>query len=136
MLSQVLSLNVDFELNLKRSLFATELSELVKKELYGKCAVIGGGIYGITTATKLRTIGYEVDLFEKENGILQAASGINQYRVHRGYHYPRSLDTIKSCKNNESSFLKYYNQSIINGNIEHYYSIAKEDSLTTPENYF
>jgi hypothetical protein len=135
MLSQVLSLKVDFELNLKRSLFATELSELVKKELYGKCAVIGGGIYGITTATKLRTIGYEVDLFEKENGILQAASGINQYRVHRGYHYPRSLDTIKSCKNNESSFLKYYNQSIINGNIEHYYSIAKEDSLTTPENY-
>ena len=135
MLINVLFLKANFDLNLKRSLFATNLSELTKKHLYGKCAVIGAGIYGITAATKLRTIGYEVDIFEKENNILQSASGINQYRVHRGYHYPRSLDTINSCKNNEPSFLKYYNFSIIDKNIKHYYSISKEDSLTTPEEY-
>ena len=134
MLTHVILEKADFKLNLQRSLFATKVSEYVKKELYGKCAVIGAGIYGITAATKLKTKGFEVDLFEKENDILKAASGINQYRIHRGYHYPRSLDTIKSCKDNEQSFIKYYNRSIIRKN-DHYYSIAKEDSLVSPEQY-
>lgn len=135
MLDLVFKKQVNFDLNLKRSLFATELSEEVKQKLYGKCAVIGAGIYGITTAIKLKTKGFDVDLFEAEDDILKAASGINQYRIHRGYHYPRSLDTIKSCKNNEQSFIKYYNQSILDRNSKHYYSIASEDSLTTANQY-
>ena len=135
MLTQVLLGEADYKLNLQRSLFATQISKYVKEKLYGKCAVIGAGIYGITTAIKLKTLGFEVDLFEAEDDILKAASGINQYRVHRGYHYPRSLDTIRSCKNNELSFIKYYHQAILNGNIEHLYSISEEDSLTTPEHY-
>ena len=135
MLQHVLLGKADFNLNIQRSLFATQLSEYVKKSLYGKCAVVGAGIYGITAATKLRTKGFEVDLFEAEDDILKAASGINQYRIHRGYHYPRSLDTIKSCKNNEQSFIKYYNQSILDRDSKHYYSIATEDSLTTSEQY-
>jgi hypothetical protein len=135
MLTHVLHKNVDFNLNLQRSLFATKISEFVKKELYGKCAVVGAGIYGITAATKLKTKGFDVDLFEAEDDILKAASGINQYRIHRGYHYPRSLDTIKSCKDNEQSFIKYYNQSILDRNSKHYYSVATEDSITTAEQY-
>tara|TARA_R110002050_G_scaffold159393_3_gene288831 strand:+ start:6316 stop:8040 length:1725 start_codon:yes stop_codon:yes gene_type:complete len=134
MLTHVFLGKVDFNLNLKRSLFATEISEYVKEKLYGKCAVIGAGIYGITTAVKLKTMGFNVDLFEKENDILKSASGINQYRIHRGYHYPRSLDTIKSCKDNEPSFIKHYHQSILN-NKEHLYAIAEENSLITPEHY-
>lgn len=135
MLTCVLYEKVDFSLNHERSIFATTISEYVKKHLYGKCAVIGAGIYGITTATKLRTKGFEVDLFEAESDILQAASGINQYRIHRGYHYPRSVETIMSCKNNEQSFIKYYHRSILNRDSKHYYSIASNDSLTTAEQY-
>ena len=135
MLTHVLFGQVDFNANLQRSLFATQLSEHVKSHLYGKCAVVGAGIYGITAATKLKTKGFQVDLFEAEDDILKAASGINQYRIHRGYHYPRSLDTIKSCKDNEQSFIKYYNQSILDRNSKHYYSIATEDSLTTAKQY-
>ncbi len=134
MLTKVLNKKVDFKLNQKRSLFATKISEQVKNKLYGKCAVVGGGIYGITTAIKLKNIGYEVDLFEEKDDILQAASGINQYRVHRGYHYPRSFDTITSCKENELSFIKTYNKSIISG-INHFYAIASENSKTTAEEY-
>tara|TARA_R110002167_G_scaffold91897_3_gene247072 strand:- start:15456 stop:17189 length:1734 start_codon:yes stop_codon:yes gene_type:complete len=134
MLTHVLHGQADFNLNLQRSLFATRISEYVKTHIYGKCAVIGAGIYGITAAIKLKTAGYDIDLIEKENDIMKAASGINQYRIHRGYHYPRSLDTIKSCKDNEQSFIKYYNRSIIHKN-NHYYSISKEDSLTSPEQY-
>lgn len=135
MLFKVLHKNLNFNLNHQRSLFATKISEKVKSKIYGKCAVVGAGIYGITAAIKLKTIGFDVDLFESKDDILKAASGINQYRVHRGYHYPRSLNTIKSCKNNESSFIKYYNQSILNRDIEHLYAISKEDSLVTPEQY-
>lgn len=135
MLKQVLTKQADFKSNHKRSLFATSISENVKSVLYGRCAVVGAGIYGVTAAVKLKANGYDVDLYEAESDILQAASGINQYRIHRGYHYPRSTDTIKSCKNNESSFIKYYNRSIIDNGIEHFYSVATDDSLVTAKQY-
>ena len=135
MLTRVLHKEVDFDLNHRRSLFATRISEQVKKDLYGKCAVVGGGIYGVTVATKLKVSGYDVVLYEAESDILNRASGINQYRLHRGYHYPRSSETIESCKTNEDSFIKYYNQSIVNGDIKHYYSIASEESLVTAQEY-
>ena len=134
MIELVLTKNADFEANHKRSLFATHISELVKDSLYGKCAVVGAGIYGITAAIKLRTAGYSVDLYEAENDIMKAASGINQYRVHRGYHYPRSPETIESCKNNEESFIKYYSPAIVD-EYDHYYAIASEESLVTAEQY-
>jgi len=135
MLIKVLHKDVDFESNHRRSIFATRLSSHVKTKLYGKCAVVGGGIYGVTVATKLKVSGYDVDLYEKHSDLLRGASGINQYRLHRGYHYPRSFDTVESCKVNEDSFIKYYNQSIVNGDIEHYYAIASEESLVTPKQY-
>ena len=48
-----------------------------------RIAVIGGGIFGVTTAIRLAE-NHSVDLFEKNSDILQSASGINQYRLHRG----------------------------------------------------
>ena len=135
MLTKVLHKDVDFKLNHKRSIFATKLSSYVKTKLYGKCAVVGGGIYGVTTATKLKVSGYDVVLFESDKQLLNRASGINQYRLHRGYHYPRSSETIESCKTNENSFIKYYNQSVVNGDIKHYYSIASDESLVTAQEY-
>ncbi len=135
MMRKVLLEEVDFQLNHDRSLFATKVSDYVKTELYGKCAVVGAGIYGLTVATKLRVSGFDVDLYESDDEILNRASGINQYRLHRGYHYPRSVETMESCKKNEASFIRYYNQSIVNGDVEHYYSIASEESLVTAKQY-
>jgi hypothetical protein len=135
MLTKVLHKEVNFDLNHQRGLFATKLSDWVKRTLYGKCAVVGGGIYGVTVATKLKVSGYDVVLYEADGQILNRASGINQYRLHRGYHYPRSSETIESCKTNEDSFIKYYNQSIVNGDIKHYYSIASDESLVTAQEY-
>ena len=54
-------------------------------------AIIGGGFFGATVAYVLAEAGYPVTLFEKHDDLLQAASGINQFRLHRGYHYPRSV---------------------------------------------
>jgi len=92
-----------------------------------KIAVVGAGIFGGTVAMKLAEAGFEVDLYEKEGDILQAASGINQYRLHRGYHYPRSKETALSSKHSENSFRAEYGQAVSDQH-EHYYCIAKEGS--------
>jgi len=134
MLRQVITGSADFDSNRERTLFATMIVQQLKPILYGKVAVVGAGIYGTTAAIKLADKGYQVDLFEEKDSILSATSGINQYRVHRGYHYPRSKKTIDSCRDNEKSFIKYYNNAIIN-DVEHYYCIAKDDSKTTPREY-
>lgn len=96
---------------------------------------MGAGIFGISCAWILAKAGYEVDLFEEKSDIMQAASGINQYRIHRGYHYPRSLDTIMSTKNGSQSFLEAYGEEILVKNIDHYYAIAKEGSLVGAKKY-
>ncbi len=99
-----------------------------------KIAVIGGGIFGTTTALHLDEAGFEVELFEKNDDILQSASGINQFRLHRGYHYPRSLDTAFSSKKAEESFLSLYRDAVI-PTYNNYYAIAKEDTKTDAKQY-
>ncbi len=82
----------------------------------------------MTAAVRLARAGFGVDLFEKEKDILMAASGINQFRLHRGYHYPRSAETIRDCMRAEASFVKEYGSAVISGD-DHHYCIAKEGSL-------
>tara|TARA_B100000949_G_scaffold228126_1_gene235290 strand:- start:7 stop:1056 length:1050 start_codon:yes stop_codon:yes gene_type:complete len=94
-----------------------------------KIAVIGGGIFGITTAFTLGKE-HDVELFEKKNDLLKAASGSNQYRVHRGYHYPRSMGTVLEIIKSENSFQEIFSEAIVN-HYEHYYCIAKKNSLTS-----
>ena len=98
-----------------------------------KIAVVGGGIFGVTVAFTLGKQ-HNVELFEKNNDILQAASGSNQYRIHRGYHYPRSKDTVLGIINSENSFKETFSESIIK-NFDHYYCIAKENSLTNAQEF-
>ncbi|MBI5458033.1 FAD-binding oxidoreductase [Candidatus Kaiserbacteria bacterium] len=97
-----------------------------------RVAVVGGGIFGATAAIYAARAGHEVHLFEKESDVLQAASGINQYRLHRGYHYPRSSDTARSAKEADVSFRDEYREAVIE-NGRHIYAIAKEGSLVAPE---
>lgn len=99
-----------------------------------KIAVIGAGVFGTTIAIKLAQHNFEVEVFEKNKEILSAASGINQYRLHRGYHYPRSKETALSSKQAENSFRQEYGEAILNHN-EHYYVLAKEQSKVSGE-YF
>lgn len=98
-----------------------------------KVAVVGAGIFGITTAVELAK-NYQVDLYESNSEILQSASGINQFRIHRGYHYPRSSETVASSLASEESFRQMYKDVVIDSN-EHYYAIANNNSLTTGERF-
>jgi glycine/D-amino acid oxidase-like deaminating enzyme len=95
-------------------------------------AVVGGGIFGVTAAVELAGAGFAVSLYEKAPDLLQGASGINQYRLHRGYHYPRSVSTAIESRESEASFVDRYGESVVNGP-RHYYCVAREGSRTSPE---
>ena len=101
-----------------------------------KIAIVGGGIFGCTIGWLLAKNNYSVDLYEKKKDVFMAASGINQYRLHRGYHYPRSRETILACLFGEKKFRKVYAECIIDSPHEHYYGIAKEDSLFNAKQCF
>ena len=89
-----------------------------------KICVIGAGWYGCHIALKLIEDGHEVKIFEKKNKIFSDASGNNQNRLHQGFHYPRSAETILSSRNGFKKFKDYYKflTKTVNNNI---YSISK-----------
>lgn len=93
-----------------------------------KINVVGGGIFGCTIAWMLAEQAHSVRLYEKEKDIFMCASGINQYRLHRGYHYPRSKETATSCRDGEKEFREVYGDCVLGGD-KHYYGVAKEGSF-------
>jgi FAD dependent oxidoreductase len=94
-------------------------------------AVAGAGIYGATIAIRLAEQGHDVRLFDPL-GILRATSVINQYRIHSGYHYPRSPETISETLEVRAEFSAAFAPAIVR-NSRHYYAIPKEGSLTPPD---
>jgi FAD dependent oxidoreductase len=98
-----------------------------------KIAIAGAGIYGATAAIRLAEGGHKVRLFDPL-GILRAASAINQYRIHAGYHYPRSAETITETLEARQEFIKTFGPAIVR-NSRHYYAIPHEGSRTPPKEY-
>lgn len=83
------------------------------------------------TALKLKESGHIVTIFEANSDILQGASRCNQYRLHRGYHYPRSNEMIQSTDEFESEF----KDCILKNGYERYYAISSQDSRTSKDQY-
>lgn len=98
-----------------------------------KIAVVGAGIYGSYAAIRLAKAGHTVELFDSI-GILRAASDINQFRIHSGYHYPRSLETIEETLETRDEFISAFGPAIVRGT-QHYYAVPKIGSLTPPDAY-
>ncbi|HEY0702709.1 MAG TPA: FAD-dependent oxidoreductase [Candidatus Acidoferrales bacterium] len=96
-----------------------------------KVAVCGAGIYGATIAIRLAERGHRVELFDPL-GVLRAASAINQFRIHSGYHYPRSPETIQETLEARSEFSAAFAPAIVRTS-RHYYAIPKEGSQTSPD---
>lgn len=93
-------------------------------------AVIGGGLFGVTTALSLAEAGIEVDLYEQADRIMPAASWANQWRLHRGYHYPRSDSTALSCRDSAETFTERFPDAVIT-DTDHYYCIADDRKTKT-----
>tara|TARA_B100000886_G_scaffold283549_1_gene207853 strand:- start:1096 stop:2157 length:1062 start_codon:yes stop_codon:yes gene_type:complete len=99
-----------------------------------RIAIVGGGIFGSTITIRLARKGYFCDLFEKNNSIMNCASRVNQYRLHKGYHYPRSGSTVNQLLNSYSRFIEEYYDAV-EKKYTHLYALAKEKSLTSKEEY-
>ena len=76
------------------------------KNLRKSICIIGGGFYGCYIAKKIKEdfSNFNVNIYEKNNDLLTEAGKNNQYRLHLGFHYPRSkkifnlIDQIKAKK--------------------------------------
>lgn len=99
-----------------------------------KIAVVGGGLFGCTAAIELARVGHSVELFEAGPALLAGASLANQYRLHEGYHYPRSPETGAQCRLGNASFIAEYPEAIIQG-ARQYYAIARTGSKITADQY-
>jgi len=99
-----------------------------------KIAIIGGGLFGITTFLKLKSSGYDCILIEKEKKLMTGASTNNLNRIHLGYHYPRDDETAKQSCKGYKTFYDFYQSSVIK-NFENYYLISKHNSLIDFKNY-
>jgi hypothetical protein len=98
-----------------------------------KIAVVGAGIYGATAAIRLAEQGHAVWLFDPL-GVMCAASAINQFRLHAGYHYPRSLETIHETLEARTEFLNAFGPAVVR-NSRHFYAIPHKNSRTSPDQY-
>lgn len=93
-----------------------------------KIAIIGGGLFGVTTYIILKKKGFDCTLFEKKKDLLLGASTNNLNRVHFGYHYPRDDETARQSYKGYVNFRKFYKESIIE-NFENLYLIAEDSKV-------
>jgi len=96
-------------------------------------AVIGGGIYGSLAAVTAAGKGLRTVLVEAAPRLLDAASALNQARVHNGYHYPRSLATGARSHANYERFAAEFADSLVHH--RSYYAIAARGSRVTARQF-
>ncbi|MBT6842915.1 MAG: FAD-dependent oxidoreductase [Candidatus Melainabacteria bacterium] len=96
-------------------------------------AIIGAGIFGIELGLLLARKNLKVIILEKENNICMRASANNQARVHNGYHYPRSRETLVASHRHYNRFLREFHDCI-NSDFTNLYVLAK-DSQVSSENF-
>lgn len=99
-----------------------------------KVAVVGAGLFGCTAAIYAARAGHKVTLIDKASDIMKGATFCNQFRLHRGYHYPRSEDTGRQCRNGLKAFAGEYGKAFIPYGKKHFYAIAR-DSRTPAGEY-
>ena len=97
--------------------------------------IIGGGFYGCYLAKKIneKFKNINVTIYEKNNDLLKEAGKNNQYRLHLGFHYPRSIETINQTLEGSKIFTKEF-KNYISKPKKNIYLIHK-DSLISFKNY-
>ena len=94
-----------------------------------RISIIGGGIFGISIYLKLKSAGFDCQLFETKKKLLCGATTNNLNRIHHGFHYPRDKKTAIQSIQGYKSFKKFYKKSIIK-NFPNYYLIAENSKVS------
>ena len=96
--------------------------------------IIGGGFYGCRLALEMRAHFKNIVIVEKENDILTRASYINQARIHKGYHYPRSFVTAVRSRINFPIFNSDFRKAVVK-DFEKIYAIARNGSKVNAKQF-
>lgn len=102
----------------------------VHKEQYCDFLIFGAGIFGLYASLLLARKGLHVTVAESDNEIFSRASYINQARIHKGYHYPRSVSTARLSAKYFNRFCKDFKPAI-NTSFKKIYAISNRNSYTT-----
>lgn len=96
-----------------------------------KICVVGGGFYGCYLAIRLKKkySKSKIFIYEKNNDILKESAINNQYRLHLGFHYPRSNKTIKETFFGAKLFKKEFKNYIYFPK-KNIYAIHKNSKIT------
>ena len=97
-------------------------------EYYDKI-VIGGGLYGLYSALYCGKKHEKILLFEYDDSFFKRATYINQARVHKGYHYPRSFSTAIKSAGYFKRFLDDYG-FCVNSKFQKIYATSAMFSMT------
>ncbi len=76
--------------------------------------ILGGGFYGCYIAKKIKEDfkNIKIEIYEKNSDLITEAGKNNQYRLHLGFHYPRSIETIKQTQKGSKIFIKEFKRFI------------------------
>ena len=96
--------------------------------MVSKVAIIGAGWYGCHLGSSLKTLGFDVTVFEQHARPLHEASGNNQFRLHLGFHYPRHHGTRVQSRDGFMRFMERY--PYLSRDIpENIYAVPRAESL-------
>ncbi len=90
--------------------------------------IIGAGIHGCFIAKYLLQKKFNIYIIEKERDICLGSSSATHNRANRGFHYPRSQETVLECFKAYSYFEKNYNRFL--KKIQSYYCIEKKSKVS------
>lgn len=96
--------------------------------------IFGAGMYGLYAALHLAKKKRSVTVVDPDPGPFMRASYINQARVHRGYHYPRSYSTAIKSAGYFERFNKDFEFSI-RSKFRKIYAVSSHYSLTNGEQF-
>ena len=98
-----------------------------------RVAVIGAGVIGCTVAWRIReALGFDVDLYERRDDILQETTAGTSNRFHYGYQYALSTETAAALRDYHEPFKNVYGPCIMP--TSNYYGVSDE-SLIPPTQY-
>lgn len=97
--------------------------------------VIGGGFFGCSIALHSRRIRPgRVVVLESASELMTRASYANQARVHKGYHYPRSVLTALRSRVNYPRFVSEFAECV-DDSFDAYYAVARRASKVTAKQF-
>ena len=100
-----------------------------------KIGIIGSGWYGCHIGKVLKSMGIEIDIYEKSSEIFKHASGKNQNRLHQGFHYCRNYKTRNQTVEGYRNFMKHYPQ-LTKKIVKNLYAVPKNYSLIDFHTYY